>query len=47
MSRTEELIREVDRWSAHNYHPLPVVIERGEGCMATESEPEEPPILTL
>jgi ornithine--oxo-acid transaminase len=32
MGRTEELIREVDRWSAHNYHPLPVVIERGEGC---------------
>ena len=32
MGRTEELIREVDKWSAHNYHPLPVVIERGEGC---------------
>jgi ornithine--oxo-acid transaminase len=32
MGRIEELIREVDRWSAHNYHPLPVVLERGEGC---------------
>jgi len=32
MGRTEDLIREVDKWSAHNYHPLPVVIERGEGC---------------
>jgi ornithine--oxo-acid transaminase len=32
MGRAEELIREVDRWSAHNYHPLPVVLERGEGC---------------
>ena len=32
MGRTEELIREVDQWSAHNYRPLPVVIERGEGC---------------
>ncbi len=32
MGRTEGFIREVDRWSAHNYHPLPVVIERGEGC---------------
>lgn len=32
MSRTQDLIREVDRWSAHNYHPLPVVLERGEGC---------------
>ncbi|HSG81982.1 MAG TPA: ornithine--oxo-acid transaminase, partial [Gemmatimonadota bacterium] len=32
MGRTEELIREVDSWSAHNYHPLPVVLQRGEGC---------------
>lgn len=32
MGRTEGFIQEVDRWSAHNYHPLPVVIERGEGC---------------
>ena len=32
MSRTEDLIREVGEWSAHNYHPLPVVIARGEGC---------------
>ena len=32
MSRSDELIHEVDRWSAHNYHPLPVVLQRGEGC---------------
>jgi ornithine--oxo-acid transaminase len=38
MGRTEELIREVDRWSAHNYHPLPVVIERGEGCWVWDVE---------
>lgn len=31
MGWTEDLIREVEGWSAHNYHPLPVVIERGEG----------------
>jgi ornithine--oxo-acid transaminase len=31
MGRTEDLIREVERWGAHNYHPLPVVVERGEG----------------
>ncbi|MCL7973737.1 MAG: ornithine--oxo-acid transaminase [marine benthic group bacterium] len=31
MSRTAEYIREVDQWSAHNYGPLPVVLERGEG----------------
>jgi len=30
-SRTSDFLTEVDRYSAHNYHPLPVVIERGEG----------------
>jgi len=25
------LLAEVDKYSAHNYHPLPVVLERGEG----------------
>ncbi len=30
-SKTESLLAEVDQYSAHNYHPLPVVIERGEG----------------
>lgn len=38
MRRTEELIKEVDRWSAHNYHPLPNVIERGEGCWVWDVE---------
>ncbi len=38
MGRTEQLIQEVDRWSAHNYHPLPVVIERGEGCWVWDVE---------
>ena len=38
MGRTEQLIEEVDRWSAHNYHPLPVVIERGEGCWVWDVE---------
>ena len=32
MSRTEESIRETNRYSAHNYKPLPVVLDRGEGC---------------
>ena len=32
MSKTNEYIWEAERWSAHNYHPLPVVLERGEGC---------------
>jgi ornithine--oxo-acid transaminase len=31
-STTETFLREVDRFSAHNYHPLPVVLDRGEGA---------------
>jgi ornithine--oxo-acid transaminase len=30
-TRTADLIDIEDRWGAHNYHPLPVVIERAEG----------------
>jgi ornithine--oxo-acid transaminase len=30
--RTQAFLDEVDQWSAHNYHPLPVVIERAEGA---------------
>jgi ornithine--oxo-acid transaminase len=30
-SKTTALLEEVDQYSAHNYHPLPVVLERGEG----------------
>ncbi len=29
-SRAEELLALEDRHGAHNYHPLPVVLERGE-----------------
>ena len=29
--RTQAFIDEAERWSAHNYKPLPVVLERGEG----------------
>jgi len=32
MSRTDDFIRESERYSARNYGPLPVVLERGEGC---------------
>ncbi len=28
---SNEYISQVDTWGAHNYHPLPVVLERGEG----------------
>ena len=30
-SKTQSYLAEVDQYSAHNYHPLPVVLERGEG----------------
>lgn len=32
MQRTDGFVSEASRWSAHNYAPLPVVIQRGEGC---------------
>lgn len=28
---TAEYLAEVDRYSAHNYHPLPIILSRGEG----------------
>lgn len=31
MADSESYLTEVDQYSAHNYHPLPVVLERGEG----------------
>ena len=37
-SRTEDFLTEVDRYGAHNYHPLPVVIERGEGVWVWDVE---------
>ena len=30
-SRTTRYLDEAERYSAHNYHPLPVVLDRGEG----------------
>jgi ornithine--oxo-acid transaminase len=35
---SEEHIGLVERYSAHNYHPLPVVIAKGEGCWVTDVE---------
>ena len=31
MSKSEQFIALEDQFGAHNYHPLPVVLERGEG----------------
>ena len=30
-NRSEQIIAKEDKYGAHNYHPLPVVLERGEG----------------
>ena len=37
-SRTKRYLEEAERYSAHNYHPLPVVIERGEGSWVWDVE---------
>lgn len=33
---TSRYVRQVERWGAHNYHPLPVVIASGEGAWVTD-----------
>jgi ornithine--oxo-acid transaminase len=38
LSNTEAILDEVERYGAHNYHPLPVVIERGEGSWVWDVE---------
>ena len=38
VTKTEVLLTEVDQFSAHNYHPLPVVLERGEGSWVWDVE---------
>jgi ornithine--oxo-acid transaminase len=38
MSKTETFIAEVDQYSAHNYHPLPVVISKACGIWVTDVE---------
>jgi ornithine--oxo-acid transaminase len=34
--RTPEALADAERWTAHNYHPLPVVIAEGEGAWVTD-----------
>lgn len=39
MTRTSrEYIQEVDQYAAHNYHPLPIVIAKAEGCWVWDVE---------
>lgn len=37
-TRTEQFLQEADAFGAHNYKPLPVVIERGEGVWVWDAE---------
>ncbi|MBY0488685.1 MAG: ornithine--oxo-acid transaminase [Gemmatimonadaceae bacterium] len=36
MSRTEQLIAQEERWGAHNYHPLDLVIAEAQGAWVTD-----------
>ncbi|MFD0783673.1 ornithine--oxo-acid transaminase [Micromonospora azadirachtae] len=36
MLRTPGAVRDAERWTAHNYHPLPVVISSAEGAWLTD-----------
>ena len=38
MSKTKDLIDEVNKWSANNYNPIPIVIESGEGVWVKDVE---------
>jgi ornithine--oxo-acid transaminase len=41
LSKSEQLIEKEDRYGAHNYHPLPVVLEKGEGVFVWDVEGEK------
>ncbi|VAV91252.1 Ornithine aminotransferase [hydrothermal vent metagenome] len=38
MTRQQEIIDQADRRSAHNYNPLPLVLERGEGIWVWDTD---------
>ncbi len=38
MNITEEIIKETEKYSAHNYHPLSVVLSKGEGVWVWDVE---------
>jgi len=38
MSLQEEIIKQTDEISAHNYHPLPLVLSRGEGIWVWDAD---------
>ncbi len=38
MSSSKEIIEVTEKYGAHNYHPLPVVISKAEGCWVEDPE---------
>ncbi len=38
MNKSEKMISQAEKWSAHNYHPLPIVLEKGEGAWVWDAE---------
>lgn len=38
MSMSEKIIRQTEKFGANNYHPLPIVIEKGEGVWVEDPE---------
>nr|WP_026105003.1 ornithine--oxo-acid transaminase [Halalkalibacterium ligniniphilum] len=38
MTRSDEIIKQTEQYGAHNYHPLPIVISRGEGAWVEDPE---------
>lgn len=38
MGLTEQIIQETEQYSANNYHPLPIVIQKAEGCWVWDVE---------
>jgi ornithine--oxo-acid transaminase len=38
MKKTAEYLAQVDQYSAHNYHPLPIIISKGEGAWVWDIE---------
>lgn len=36
--KSEEIIDQTEKYGAHNYHPLPIVVERGEGVWVEDME---------
>ncbi|CAC5405988.1 rocD [Mytilus coruscus] len=37
-NKSQEVFKREDKFGAHNYHPLPVALEKGEGCFVWDVE---------